>query len=310
MKKHSKLYNIARFIYRYLRYNEHRPFSQPLYFLDNSKKHETCCFILSGYKEFTWDIVFKRIKEFCPSNIDVCIVSSGKYSEKLNNIAKKYDWSYLATKRNNVCLTLNTAIACFENCKNIFKLDEDIFVTKDFFKNLPDIYNESKKDYFPSFAAPLISINGYGYRRILEKLNMVEEYSNKFEYPKISAGDHMKIENDIDVAKYMWSKNIDDTDNKIKQIVSKQNFTVCPIRFSIGAIYFEKELLDCVGWFPVTKGNGMGTDEIFLCNLATTQSKAMIISETCVVGHLSFGKQNEEMRNYYLQNGTIFDIKK
>ena len=53
--------------------------------------------ILAGYKEFTWDIVFKRIKEFSDENMDICIVSSGLYSERLSKIAQENDWSYIWT---------------------------------------------------------------------------------------------------------------------------------------------------------------------------------------------------------------------
>lgn len=53
----------------------------------------------------------------------------------------------------------------------------------------------------------------------------------------------------------------------------------------------------------------MGLDEVFLCNLATTESKVMIISESQVVGHLSFGKQNTYMKEYFLNNKDFFDIK-
>lgn len=52
----------------------------------------------------------------------------------------------------------------------------------------------------------------------------------------------------------------------------------------------------------------MGADEVFLCNLASTDSKAMIIAQNQVAGHLSFGKQNEAMKEYFLNNTALFDI--
>ena len=54
----------------------------------------------------------------------------------------------------------------------------------------------------------------------------------------------------------------------------------------------------------------MGLDEEFLCNLATTSSKAIIVSENQVVGHLSFGKQNESMKQFFLENKERFEIKR
>lgn len=324
--KEMKIYKQARKIYREIRYGELPKFEKLLYFLDNSSNKETMCFILAGYKQFTWDIIFKRIKKFCSNDIDICIVSSGLYSNELKNIATKNRWSYISMEKNCVTLALNSAIQSFPNVKKIFKIDEDIFITDGFFENLPKIYEYAKKDYFPCFSAPLIPINGYGYRRILEKLNLVKKYTDLFEYPKVSAGNHMQIESNPDVAKFFWCKNnfipqIDMLNKIMKEDFiqtlnikagSKYNgggYTICPIRFSIGAIYFEKEILENASYFPVKKGSCMGLDEEFLCNLATTKSKTMIISESQVVGHLSFGKQNDTMKEYFLNNKNIFEIK-
>lgn len=318
INKESKLYKQARKIYRKIIYGELPKFEKPSYFLDNSRNKETMCFVLAGYKQFTWDIIFKRIKKFCPNDIDVCIISSGLFSNDLKIIAEKNNWSYISMKKNCVTLALNSAIKSFPNIKKIFKIDEDIFITDGFFEELPKIFENAKKDYFPCFSAPLIPINGYGYRRILEKLKLVKKYTELFEYPKISAGTHMQIEFNPNVAKFFWGKDnfipqIDNLNQIIKENVfqnqNEDGYTICPIRFSIGAIYFEKELLEKASYFPVKKGSCMGLDEVFLCNLATTESKVMIISENQVVGHLSFGKQNEPMKEYFLNNKDIFEIK-
>lgn len=302
--------------YKKFRFGLYPPFAKPRYFLNNSKGADSACFILAGYKQFTWDIVFKRIKQFCTGGIDVCIVSSGVYSEELKQYAEKYGWSYISMKRNCVTLALNSAINCFPSAKNIFKIDEDIFITEGFFEELPKAFNEAAKEYFPAFSAPLIPINGYGYRRVLERLNLVKVYTEKFEYPKISAGIHMQVENNPEVAKFFWGeKNIVLQIDELNTLIKSQNqediqlYAVCPIRFSIGAIYFQRSLLEQNGWFPVHKGNGMGTDEEYICNLATSHSKAIIVSERQVVGHLSFGKQNKPMQEYFLANKDRFEIK-
>lgn len=54
----------------------------------------------------------------------------------------------------------------------------------------------------------------------------------------------------------------------------------------------------------------MGLDEVFLCNLATNNSLAIIVSESQVAGHLSFGKQNERMKKFFLENKENFEIKR
>jgi len=137
-------------------------------------------------------------------------------NDQLKQYAEKYSWSYISMKRNCVTLALNSAIKQFPKATKLFKLDEDIFITEGFFETLPVIHELSKKDYFPVFTAPLIPINGYGYRRILEKLNLVEDYAKRFEYPRISAGIHMQVESNPDVAMYFWHK--DDIIPKIDEI--------------------------------------------------------------------------------------------
>ena len=212
-------------IYRKLRYGELDKFAKPRYFLNNSKSNPRACFILAGYKEFTWEIVFNRIKVFCPKDIDVCIVSSGIYSGKLNVIAKENGWSYISMKRNCVTLALNSAIQSFPKAEKIFKIDEDIFITEGFFETLPLTLEKSKKNYFPCFSAPLIPVNGYGYRRILENLNLSEKYAELFEFPKISAGSFMQIESNPEVAKFFWNKGnfVPQIDNLNRKIKLKKN---------------------------------------------------------------------------------------
>lgn len=303
-----------RSFYKKIRYGIMPSFEKPRYFLNNAKGCSSACFILAGYKQFTWEMVFKRLKKFCPENIDVCIVSSGLFSQELDAYARKNNWSYFATKRNSVTLALNSAIKSFPNAENIFKLDEDIFLTEGFFEELPRIYQVASRDYFPAFSAPLIPINGFGYRVILEKLNLVDLYAKKFEHPIVSAGPFMQIESNPEVAKFMWGATgdvpqIDSLNAMFKASCGeKDEYRVCPIRFSIGAIYFKRKTLEESGWLPVNKGNGMGVDEVFLCNLATSKSKAIVVSEKQVVGHLSFGKQNKPMEEYCISHKEVFDI--
>ena len=232
MQTEPKLYNApfmrpVRFAYRYLRYGKLPPFAKPRFFLNNSHGSETACFVLAGYKQFTWEIVFKRVHAFCPKGIDVCIVSSGVYSDELKTYAERYGWSYIAMKRNCVTLALNSAINLFPCAQKVFKLDEDIFVTDGFFTELPRVHEEAKKDYFPAFTAPLIPINGYGYRRILERLKLVNEYAARFEYPRVSAGSHMQVESNPEVARFFWGEGgsvpqIDELNQIIKTTIQNE----------------------------------------------------------------------------------------
>jgi hypothetical protein len=86
------------------------------------------------------------------------------------------------------------------------------------------------------------------------------------------------------------------------------SFSLCPIRFSIGAIFFKRKIWEKMGYFKVGTGTGMGQDEVQLCSLAMTISRAIIVCENTAVGHLSFGKQNEVMTEYFLSHPERFQI--
>lgn len=284
-------------------------------FIDRKKDSDKLCIILAGYKEFLYDDVFGRIKKYIPKDIDVCIVSSGLYSDKLNSIASENDWSYLSVKQNKVTLVQNIAINLFDKAKFIFKLDEDIFVTKHFFSSLLETYDKVNKEspYRIGFIAPLIPINGYAHVRVLEKTGLLDKYENKFGRAQHNWDTDGKVVVNPDIAKFMWGesekklRDIDDLDNEF----SKQPFSysVCPIRFSIGAILFSRDLWEAMGRFVVGPGNNMGRDEIQLCEYVMADSRAIIVSENTVVGHFSFGKQTNAMKEYYEKNRDIFKVK-
>ncbi|MDR3127689.1 MAG: hypothetical protein LBU08_04405 [Tannerellaceae bacterium] len=287
-------------------------FVKPSFFYNCSGKSDTCCFVLSGYKEYLWDTVFDRLKRFVPENVDVCIVSSGLFSEKLYAIAKENKWSYLCTKRNSVTLAMNTAIRAFPRVENIYKVDEDIFLTRNFFTKLRECYArcEKESDYFPAFVAPLIPVNGYGHLRILTHYGLVEEYASLFEKPRYTVGGDRMIEGNSESAIYMWKEggipHIDILDAELGE--KEFSFTPCPIRFSIGAIFFKRSLWEEMKYFQVDRTTGLGEDEIQLCSLRMFPSRAIIVCENTAVGHLSFGPQNAAMKEYFLSQPERFGI--
>ena len=79
----------------------------------------------------------------------------------------------------------------------------------------------------------------------------------------------MKIENDVDVAKFFWGEGglipqIDELNRIIREISNNKKsggcYSICPIRFSIGAIFFERKMLEEANWFHVKRGKWMGLD--------------------------------------------------
>src|SRR5574344_659207 len=212
-------------------------------FINRQKKQKKLCIILAGYKDIIWNDVESRLIKYIPKDVDVCLMTSGKYSEKLSSTAAKNKWSYLSTKENKVTLIQNIAISLFPNAELIYKLDEDIFITKDFFKNLETTYYEVENNnslYDVGFVSCLLNVNGFSYITLLDEFGLRKDYEKKFGRARYICGcfDDAILKNG-EAAKYMWGSS----DDRLKDIDSLSatfekkplNYTVCAVRFSIGA---------------------------------------------------------------------------
>lgn len=287
-------------------------------FIDRSHNCSKLCIVLAGYKEYLIPSVMGRLKKYTPNDVDVCIVSSGKWSETLDNLCSKNSWSYLSTNRNNVSLAQNIAIDLHKKANYIYKLDEDIFITEHYFENMMKAYKYCEKhtDYNVGVVAPLLPINGYGHVKIIEKYQLIEVYQKEFGDLKIAGGVDRPIETNSELACFMWGKEIecDGLKYRLPSIDSMNSLFAsgetkiesCPIRFSIGAILFERKLWKEMDYFHVGKGTDMGKDEIQLCEFCMLNSKPIMVSNNIVVGHLGFGRQNEAMKQYYEKNLAVF----
>jgi len=151
-------------------------------FENRARGQKKLLIVVAGYKDFLWEVVFGRIKKFLDNDIDVCIVSPGLVDKRLQNIAKKNNWSYLSTKENKLSLAQNITIKLHPKAKLIYKLDEDIFITKNYFSNLEKTLLKIKKDgvYCPGFIAPVINVNGFTYIHFLKQIGKEKEYYEKF----------------------------------------------------------------------------------------------------------------------------------
>lgn len=283
-------------------------------FEDRRKNMSKLLIIIAGYKPFLYEAVFQRIKAFVPE-MDVCIVSSGLYDPILSNIAQENNWSYLSLKRNCVTLAQNIVMMLHPKAEFIYKMDEDIFLTEGVFDKLMLTYNKAKDDglYDISFVAPLTPINGYGHVRILEKLNLAKEYEQRFEKVKYASYPERMIESNPEVAKFFWGHQgiippLDEIARRFER--TEVDYHPCPIRFSIGFILLPRVTWEKMGmWNVPHHGAGMGMDEVQICEYSIVNSQAMIISENAVVGHLSFGKQNEAMKDYFQEHPEAFKMR-
>ena len=279
------------------------------HFIDRRKKSDAVVIVLAGYKEILWPTVFDRIHKYTPPNADVCIITSGLINQTLKDLCKTNGWSYLSTHRNQIALAQNIAINLHPDAKWICKLDEDMFVTDGYLEKLQKVHllAEKETNFEIGFTAPLIPLNGYGHVRILELLNLTEEWEKKFGKAVCTDGltHHTAILAAPDAAEFMWGsecrelQDIDALNSRLSNAQDRPSYTICPFRFSIGAILFTRRKWQAWRMFPIISGNGMGTDEEFLCKWCSTHSHAIVVAENTVIGHLGFGPQTKRMLEHY-----------
>lgn len=291
------------------------------HFIDRSKGSDKLCIILAGYKEPLWDIVFKRLSTFVPNDVDVCIMTSGLENERLMAIAEQHGWSYLSTEVNHLSLVQNVAIDLHPHAKWIYKMDEDMFLTKGFFEGLLSTYQQLESDslYRPAFVSPLINVSCYGHLRLLDKLDLIDDFrATGYTDMKYSDGLHHNrrvIENPM-VAEYLWGgthevlRDIDALTEKFSR--DGLNYSICPVRYSIGAILFTRDAWNEFGRFPITfvgGDYGLGDDEEHICNYACFTGRVMVVDENLLVGHLGYGGvQTKHMIEYFKNHRDQFDI--
>ena len=293
-------------------------------FIDRSKGSDKLCIILAGYKPTLWEDVFGRIAAYLPSDVDMCIMTSGLENEELKQIAADHDWSYLSTSVNHLSVVQNIAIECHPNAKWIYKLDEDMFITKGFYEAMLQTFErlESETLYKPAFVSPLINVSCYGHLRLLEKLNLLDDFrATGLTDMKYSDGLHhnRRVIEEPKVARYMWGesqpalRDIDALTQRFSEESEGFQFSICPVRYSIGAILFTRDAWDEFGHFPLTFVGGpygLGDDEEHICNYACFTGRVMVVNENIVVGHLGYGgAQTKTMVEYHADHRDQFKLK-
>lgn len=278
-------------------------------FTDRRKGMEKCCFLLAGYKRFLWEAVFERFIYVLPPDVEVCILSSGLYNEALEKKAEEHGWSYLSTKINSVTFIQNIAYALFDRTVWIYKMDEDIFLTKGAFEKLYQGYRRMETESANSvgISAPLIPLNGYGYIQVLKEQRLLETYEDQFGKAYIGGNPGSEIEKNPEAAVFMWDRcqRIDDLNRIFEQ---SGKIETCHVRFSIGFILMKRSFWLDLNGFSVSGNADMGTDEEEICAECMNHSRAIVVCHDTVVGHFSFGRQTERMRRYFQDHSERFSI--
>lgn len=254
--------------------------------------------VLAGYKSYLWPATLERLRRFAPSDADFCITSAGMHSAELKAICAENGWSYLSVARNSPGIALNKAIALHPNADYIYKLDEDIFISSNFFNSLRDGYNQVWQDSMlePGFCAPLLNVNGISYLEFLRELGLEGEYKECFGKLLVRCSD-LPVHNNPDAAWWLWRKTLP-FDVIAEKFSKKSNsYSVCSTRFSIGAILFRRKFIDQIRGFKSAWHSGvLGVDEEMLCRDCVSYSRPMYIIESVLAGHFSFYPQEALMK--------------
>ena len=283
-------------------------------FDDRRKKSKDLLVVLAGYKEFVWESVFPRIQAYVPAETDVCVVTSGLVNERLREMCHCYQWSYMSTEKNHVSLVVNMAIWLHPDAEYIYKIDEDIFVTKGVFESMKDTYIRVQKSsrYEVGFVTPLIPVNGYGYVRVLEIFGGDKLWEEKFGELKYTDCycHHKTVHDNPKAARFLWGDenpqmgSLESMADRLRNLPF--SYSVCPIRYSIGFILFRRDDWVRMGMLPVWEHSNMGSDEIYLCKYCLNQARAMVVDENSIAGHLSYGPQHKEMESFYREHREKF----
>lgn len=275
-------------------------------FIDCSQSKEKLLIVLAGYKEFLWDSVFSRVRKYAAEDMDICVITAGYKNETLVRMCASEGWSYLHTHENKLSLTQNLAIRVHPDAKWIFKIDEDIFITQGIFEELLDTHllMEKEQQYAPGIVVPLMAVNSYGYRRILEYVGKLADYNERFGSAVFGRG---KIYADKDIATYMWDITlpVNSFAEKLKSIGLK--YTICHHRFSIGCFLISRDVWAEMGGFKIGSEGELGMDEEHLCKWCMDKARAIIVAECAFAGHFAYGAQTEGMKELYKLRRDEFD---
>lgn len=253
--------------------------------------------MLAGYKSDLWRFVMPRFRAALPE-ADVCIISPGLRRDDLAQLCRESGWSYLSTATNDVALAQNVCYRLHDRARMIVKLDEDMFLLPDTITRLLAAYREIKADGVvdPGFVAPMIPLNGFCYRHLLEMLGLLDEYETAFGRARLATSG-LAVQTDPAAARWIWERTTPLAETAARLDAMPRRVLMCPIQFSIGLIAFERTFWEQIGYLAVYRHrllaglNTLGGDEAYLCTRALEASRPAVVTTASLAGHFSFGPQ-------------------
>ena len=133
------------------------------------------------------------------------------------------------------------------------KLDDDIFVTKNWTNGFVNIIERNNYDI--SIGSVVIPVNGFGWKIFLEKMDLVSEFYKKFPDLSIIQGCmETAVWKNPKVAQFMWEHSLP-LDTIANKFINSQNEKFedyeVQYRYSIGAITFTHDFWKKMGGWKI-----------------------------------------------------------
>lgn len=296
---------------KYHKRQKKRAFPKSYIFDDRSRGSKNFLIVLAGFQDYYWSAVLERVRanelQFDEDiDICVCVPLGGENADKLRGICEKMDWSYLKLPEDLLAQTQNIAIKLHEKAEWIFKIDEDIILSDNYFASMKKSWADFEKTSYMrvGILAPLLNVNAYASRRFLISLGKLDEYEAKYgKYDLCEDWINADIHSSPDTALYLWENSLpfDGVSKKIAEINSGV-VTVCPHRFSIGAILMKRSYWEKMGMFTVGVTGELGLEEKQVCEFCMNDMHAIAVAESVFAGHLGFYKQKAKVHEFFDKN--------
>lgn len=312
--------SLERVCNKYIQWWKKRRLLARNYIFDNrSQNCENLLLIVAGFQEFYWDTVFGRVVKNCKQfeeTIDVCVcVPKGEGEGILNKIryrCEKNGWSLVYLYDDLLAQAQNTAIKLHPYAKWIYKIDEDIIISDNYFSKLKKGYNEAEKQLFAQigFVTPLLNLNAACVHLFLESIGKLEEMYAKFGDVKIRFPNEIDdpIHRSEDFARWIW--NISLPFNDVAQEIETINVNKiyqANVRLSIGAILITRDYWNKIGYFEVARMGAMGVEEGQMNAYSFNFMQAIAIIGDTFAGHLGFFSQKNACRELFENNLQKFN---
>lgn len=298
-------------VYNLRNLNEHiAPYRYdiPYHFTDRSRGRKYLCYVLAGYEAELWKDTIGRLEAFQEDGVDYCLVSSGKEVETLKQIAKRNNWSYLYTWQNQVCYIQNLVIELHTSAEYIIKMDEDIFIGRDFFRQMIRGYHQIEREgeYHIGFVVPVVPLNCCGYASYIKLIGIKEEYERRF--GRAYKHRFSAVFNVEETAEFLWD-TIDTFDGMAECFLKNEGYDILDCYYNIGCIMYSRERWMMMGkWPELPNESGMGRDEAYICQDNRNKDLAIYELQNVLAGHLAFGHQKKRMLKYYKEHAEKFAV--